>query len=161
MDSAVSYRAVEESDLSFLKSVYISTRVDELSATDWSQQQIEAFLSMQFEAQHRFYQEQFPSATFEIIQVNHIDAGRLYLDYREDEIRIVDIALLPQFRTSGLGTGILKTIIRNAEEKSLCVRIHVEKNNPALSLYQRLGFKQIGDKGVYWLTEKRTSKQAA
>ena len=33
------------------------------------------------------------------------------------------------------------------------VRIHVEKNNPAMHLYDRLGFRQVEDQGVYWLME--------
>ena len=33
------------------------------------------------------------------------------------------------------------------------VRIHVERHNPALRLYERLGFVRLGDNGVYYLME--------
>jgi ribosomal protein S18 acetylase RimI-like enzyme len=161
MAITLTLRKVTERDLDFLSKVYASTRYEELKATGWSQQQMDEFLMMQFEAQHQFYKEQFAEASFKIVQSDGQDAGRLYLDYRDDEVRIVDIALLPQFRGTGVGTRLLKNVIQDAIDKDLAVRIHVEKNNPALSLYQRLGFKQIGDRGVYWLMEKANGKQAA
>lgn len=154
-------RKVTDSDLNFLYKVYASTRYDELEATGWSKAQKDEFLLMQFKAQDQFYKQQFSEASYEIVQCDGQDAGRLYLDKREDEIRIVDIALLPSFRGKGLGSRLLKTIIENAFTDGLAVRIHVEKNNPALTLYQRLGFEEIGDKGVYWLMEKVDDKQAA
>lgn len=154
MASTVTFRPVEEKDLGFLSKVYASTRYEELQATGWSQQQVDEFLSMQFEAQDTFYKQQFPDAQYQIVQYGSEDAGRLYLDFREDEVRIVDIALLPEYRGKGLGTKLLNSIIDDAAEKQLSVGIHVEKNNPALNLYLRLGFEKIDDKGVYWLMEK-------
>lgn len=154
MASTVTFRPAEEKDLGFLSKVYASTRYQELQATGWSQQQVDEFLRMQFEAQDTFYKQQFPDAQYQIVQYESEDAGRLYLDFREDEVRIVDIALLPEYRGKGLGTKLLNSIIDDAAEKQLSVRIHVEKNNPALNLYLRLGFENIDDKGVYWLMEK-------
>ena len=161
MSVAVTLRPIKDDDLDFLRKVYASTRLDELRQTSWSQQQINDFLAMQFEAQHQFYKEQFAEASFDIVEYDGKDAGRLYLDCREDEIRIVDIALLPEFRGRGLGTRLLNHVIRDAQQNQLSVRIHVEKNNPALTLYQRLGFKEIGDRGIYWLMEKESQKQVA
>lgn len=161
MSINLTFRPIVEDDKDFLKDVYASTRYEELRQTGWSQQQVDDFLAMQFEAQHQFYQEQFSTGKFEVIQCDGVDAGRLYLEHRPDEIRIVDITLLPEFRSKGLGTRILINVINEAQEKSIAVRIHVEKNNPALTLYQRLGFRQIGDRGVYWLMEKANDKQAA
>lgn len=161
MSIKITFRAVAEHDKDFLKGVYASTRYEELRQTGWSQQQIDDFLGMQFEAQHQFYQEKFSTENFEVILCDGVEAGRLYLEFREDEIRIVDIALLPEFRGKGLGTRIVKNVIIEAQGKSISVRIHVEKNNPALTLYQRLGFEFIDDRGVYWLMEKASDKQAA
>ncbi len=154
MAATVTFRLAEEKDSDFLSEVYASTRLEELQVTGWPQQQIDEFLRMQFEAQDTFYKQQFPDAHYQIVQYESQDAGRLYLDFREDEVRIVDIALLPEYRGKGLGTKLLNSIIDDAAEKQLNVRIHVEKNNPALNLYLRLGFEKTDDKGVYWLMEK-------
>ena len=143
------------SDLPFLRALYASTRRDELAQTGWPQTQIDAFLSQQFEAQHQHYQTHFASARFDLILDSEGDPiGRLYLDERPDEFRIIDIALLPGSRGQGTGTGIMQDVIAGATAAQKPVRIHVEHNNPAQRLYRRLGFTKIEDKGVYHLMER-------
>lgn len=155
------FRKVHDKDLPFLQKVYRSTREQELDLTPWSELEKSQFISQQFSAQHRFYQEQFDSAFFLIILIREEPAGRLYLDERKEEIRIIDIAFLPGFRGMGWGTKILNKIISLAGENGKGVGIHVEKNNPARSLYLRLGFENTEDKGIYqfmmWLPERKNN----
>ncbi len=136
-------------DLEFLHRVYASTREEELRQTGWDAAQKEAFTRMQFDAQHAYYQAHYAGASFDVIQVDGAPAGRLYLDRRADEIRIMDITLLPEFRGQGIGTGLLRQILAEGQAKNLPVTIHVEAFNPARWLYERLGFHTIDDKGVY------------
>ena len=70
-----------------------------------------------------------------------------------DEIRIVDIALLPAYCNRGLGTTLVRALQAEAAASGKPLRIHVERFNPALRLYERLGFRQIEDKGVYLFLE--------
>ena len=46
-------------------------------------------------------------------------------------------------------------LLVEAARANVTVFIHVEKNNPALRLYDRLGFRAIEDKGVYLFMEWR------
>lgn len=138
----------------FLYQVYASTRQEELAPLDWDDAQKEAFLRMQFAAQDRFYREQFAGADFLIILADRRPIGRLYVDRRDDEIRIVDIALLPEHRNAGIGSALLNDLLDEAARQRKPVRIHVERFNPALHLYERLGFTRIGDNGVYCLMER-------
>lgn len=147
--SDISFRPVNDSDIDFLKQVYFSTRLDEVGLTGWNEQQIDDFLSHQFQAQHQFYMEQFPAAEFTLILFKNIPAGRFYVETRNDEIRVIDIALLPDYRQQGIGKKIMQQTLDKAKTQNLPVHIHVEKNNPAMHLYQRLGFTEIEDKGVY------------
>ncbi len=141
-------------DREFLSRLYKSTREEEMNmVTNWSDQQKAIFLEQQFAAQYTFYQDQFANAHFWIIERDGRPIGRLYLDERVDELRIIDIAVIPQAREKGLGTMLMRGIMEEASGKDLCVRIHVEKNNRALRLYERLRFKIIEDKGVYFLME--------
>jgi ribosomal protein S18 acetylase RimI-like enzyme len=149
----IGFRPVSEDDLEFLYRVYASTREEELAVVDWTPEQKEAFLRMQFNLQHKSYMENCPNQDFSIIFYEGKPAGRLYLSRTSKEIRIVDIALLPEFRRKSIGTTILKDILREGAEKGLPVSIHVEHFNPALRLYERLGFKQVHDQGVYYLME--------
>ena len=142
-------------DEEFLYRVYASTRAEELAAVPWTDEQKDAFLRMQFAAQHRYYQEHYPGATFDVVLVEGEPAGRLYVARWNDELRIIDIALLPAYRRRGVASALIARLFEEAEGKSLPVRIHVERQNPARALYERLGFRQVADRGVYLFLERR------
>jgi GNAT superfamily N-acetyltransferase len=148
------FRPISADDQALLYRIYASTREEELAATGWSAVQKEAFLMMQFKAQHAHYQEHYPGAAFQVILREGQPIGRLYLDRWPTELRIVDIALLPKYRGQGIGTIILEAILSEGQRLGLPVSIHVERFNPALRLYTRLGFHQIQDEGVHYLMEK-------
>lgn len=142
---------MEAGDEALLFEVYASTRAEELAATDWDARQKEAFLRQQFAAQHQWYTEQYEGASFQVVVVDGHPAGRLYVARWPEEIRIMDIALLPEYRGNGVGTSLLGQLIAEAEAAGNPLTIHVERFNPALRLYSRLGFTLSEDKGVYLL----------
>jgi ribosomal protein S18 acetylase RimI-like enzyme len=108
---------------------------------------------MQFEAQDRYYHENYTGARFEVIEAHGRPVGRLYQVTWEREIRIIDITLLPEFRGQGLGAALLRELLAEGRRRGLAVSIHVERMNPALRWYERLGFRLVEDKGVYLLLE--------
>jgi ribosomal protein S18 acetylase RimI-like enzyme len=154
MDEALTLRPIVDDDRDLLYRIYASTREDELAQVAWDESQKAAFLQMQFDAQHRYYHENYPNAQFQIILLNGAPAGRLYLDRRAREIRIVDIALLPEYRNRGIGSALLREILAEGQRTGLSVTIHVESFNPALRLYERLGFRKLEDRGVYYFMER-------
>ncbi len=155
MTPGVALRPVEPDDEEFLYRVYASTRQEELAQTNWSESQKETFLRQQFEAQSRYYREYYPEAAFDVILAGSRPAGRLYVARWLEEIRIVDIAILPGYRGKGIGTHLLNALISESEESGKTLSIHVERFNPALHLYERLGFREVEDKGVYLLMERQ------
>ena len=152
-------RPIEPFDQAFLFDVYASTREDELAPLDWTDAQKVAFLRMQFDAQHRYYQEQYDAACFDVLLKGETAVGRLYVDRRADEHRIIDIALLTAHRNKGLGGAVMADLLDEAAKASKPVTIHVERFNPAMRLYQRLGFVPIEDQGVYELMEWRPPQE--
>ena len=147
----ISLRPITPGDDGFLARVYASSRADELAITGWSEEQKAAFCRQQFDAQRTDYAANYPKASFQIIERGGTPIGRLYVDRGEKEIRIVDITLLPEFRGSGIGTQLLRELQEEARNAGKVLSIHVERFNRALELYQRLGFRQVEDKGVYLL----------
>jgi ribosomal protein S18 acetylase RimI-like enzyme len=150
----IELRPIEPSDEEFLYRVYASTRQEELAQTAWPKEQRAAFLRMQFDAQSRYYREHYSEASFDVILSDGYPIGRLYVARWPEEIRIVDVALLPENRNSGIGTTLLQDLISESEESGKPLSIHVERFNPALRLYERLGFREKLDKGVYLLMER-------
>ena len=151
MPDALSFRPIAPEDREFLYRLYASTRAEELARVPWDDEEKARFLRFQFEAQHRYYREQFPEARFDLVLRGEAPIGRLYVDRRQDEIRLIDIALLPEHRGAGLGGRLMRGVLAQAEAAGLPVQIHVERNNPAMRLYDRLGFQQVEEQGVYWL----------
>lgn len=139
--------------MDFLREVYASTRAAEMAMVPWSEAQKAAFCRMQFDAQHAHYQKYHPTASYDVIEWDGEGIGRLYVERGKDEINIIDITLLPQHRGKGLGTRLLREIQQEAMATGKKVTIHVEKFNPALRLYERLGFVAKEDMGVYLLME--------
>ena len=154
MEQQITLRPITPDDEPFLCRLYASTREDELAVLPWKPSKKEAFLTMQFNAQHTYYLKEFSKAEFFIIEQGKHPIGRLYVDHRADEIRIIDIALMPSHRNKGIGTTFLKSLLEEGQQTDLPVRIHVESNNPALRLYKRLGFQKVTENGVYFLMEK-------
>ncbi len=149
----VTFRPIGPDDQAFLLEVYSSTRREELALVDWDEDKKARFLQMQFAAQHQYYQDYYAETDFLIILLDELPVGRFYLARWLGEIRIVDLALLPAHRNAGIGTRILSEVLAEAARAGKPVRIHVEKLNPALRLYERLGFTRNADKGVYWFLQ--------
>jgi GNAT superfamily N-acetyltransferase len=147
--AGLTFRPIADADLPFLERVYGSTRMDELALTDWSDAQKAAFITMQFNAQHAHYQKHYVGSDFFVIERDREGIGRLYLARWKAEHRIVDIALLPEHRAGGLGTALLTDLLDEAARAGKAVTIHVEKFNPAMTLYRRLGFVAAGEEGAY------------
>jgi len=156
----VTFRPITPADTEFLYAVYASTRAAELAQVDWSESQKEAFLRGQFDAQHQAYQATYPGADFLVVLLRDQAVGRLYLTRRDHEIRIVDIALLPEHRNAGIGSAILADVLAEGARDDKRVSIHVEMVNPALALYRRLGFRQREVRGVYYFMEWVPERQA-
>ena len=145
----VELRPVTEEDREFLVGLYGSTRAEELDRVAWAPGQREAFVRMQFDAQDVAYRTANPHGAFHVIEVAGARAGRLYVDRRPDEIRIVDIALLPAFRGRRIGSVLIGRLQAEAAASNRALTIHVEVHNPAAALYARLGFVTVAEQGVY------------
>jgi ribosomal protein S18 acetylase RimI-like enzyme len=162
MPASITFRPITPDDLPFLLRVYGSTREEEMAmVVDWTAEQKEAFVRSQFEAQHGWYQDHYQGARFDVVLVDGAPAGRLYVHRRESEIRLVDITLLPEFRGGGTGSALLRDLLAEGEAAGKRVTIHVEVFNPAMRLYERLGFLPVEERGPYRLMEWKPSAPAA
>jgi ribosomal protein S18 acetylase RimI-like enzyme len=142
-------RPATDDDREFLLAVYAGTRADELARAPWPDDAKREFVEMQFRAQDVHYRRSYPRADVSVILDGERAVGRLFVDRREREIGIVDIALLPEARGRGLGTALLRDLIAESEASGRPLEVHVEVENPARSLYDRLGFRVVEDVGVY------------
>ena len=144
-----SARAATSADEDFLWRLYVSTRASEIAAFGWPPEQQEAFLGMQYRARCGSYHAAYPQAEQRILLENGVPAGAMIVDRNPQEIRLVDIALLPEHRNRGYGGQEVADLIRQAESLRLPLRLSVLLGNPAQRLYARLGLVFKGGDGMY------------
>jgi GNAT superfamily N-acetyltransferase len=154
MNRAIGIRPECQQDSDFLASLYASTRQSELAMLGWSAAEQDAFLRMQFDAQSRQYRSSFPDASHSIICVDGKPAGRLIVNRREDEVRIVDVALLPEFRGAGVGGELIRRLLADADTAGVPVRCHVLAGNRARGFWERAGFVALGFDGMHISLER-------
>lgn len=155
--SKLALRAVTEPDEPFLLALYASTRDAELSQVEWAEGQREVFERWQFDMQRREYNARFPDARYQLILIDEEPAGRIWIGEDEEQIRLLDIALLPRFQRHGAGTLLLRGLIDEAARAQKPLRHMVfVLNDDAHRFYERLGFIVIEDFGAYKHMEWRS-----
>ena len=151
--SNITLRPAGPDDYEFLVEVYGSTRAEELALVPWNDEQRDAFIRSQFNAQQEHYLKTYPGATHDIIVSNGRPVGRLYVARLDHEIRIIDITLLPAERNVGIGSYLIKQLLDDAKQTGKIARIYVEEFNPSLRLFQRLGFSPSEQHGIHLLLQ--------
>jgi RimJ/RimL family protein N-acetyltransferase len=151
--SNVTLRPVSSDDYDFLVAVYGSTRAEELALVPWTTEQQQAFVRSQFAAQQDHYAKTYPTASHDIIMSNDRPVGRLYVARLDQEIRIVDITVLPAERNAGIGSYLIKQLLDEANRSGKVTRIYVEEFNPSLRLFERLGFRPTEQHGIHLLLQ--------
>lgn len=159
----ISLRPATSEDWDFQYSIYVDTRSDEMELVDWSDQQKSAFLHQQFDAQKTHYKNYYPDAITKIIFLDGCPIGRIILFYSKDFILIIDIALIFKYRNIGIGSILIKDLLEEATSSNLSVVLRVEIFNPAIRLYQLLGFQKTRLLEVYqemvWTPSHLNSKE--
>jgi GNAT superfamily N-acetyltransferase len=143
-------RPVEPADDEFLLRVYEGTREQELNQVTWQEGQREYFVRWQFDMQRQEYHTRFPNAQYDLILVDGNPAGRIWVGSDETQIRLLDIAVIPEYQNQGVGTFLLHQLMdqATAEAKPLRHMVFLLNDN-ALRFYERLGFEVFEDLGGY------------
>jgi ribosomal protein S18 acetylase RimI-like enzyme len=149
----ITLRPETDEDDDFLRALYASTRAPEMAVTGWTAAQQHVFLRSQFDLQRHHYRANYPSATFDIILLDTARVGRIYVHRADDEIRLMDIALVPDARDCGIGTRLVQRLLADAAEGNAVVTLNVEPYNRARRLYERLGFHVVEENPANLLME--------
>jgi ribosomal protein S18 acetylase RimI-like enzyme len=155
-------RPAAPEDYEFLLDVYASTRADELAQVPWDDATKRAFCRQQYDAQKAEYDARFPRAQYDVILLDGRPAGRIWVARGGEEIRLLDIALLPWARRRGVGSLLVGELIEEARSTGERLRHMVfVLNDGARRLYERLGFVVFEEAGAYLHMEWRPAADAA
>jgi ribosomal protein S18 acetylase RimI-like enzyme len=152
----VTLRPVAPEDEEFLLRVYASTREDEMAQVPWSEEQKDAFVRQQSAAQRREYDAHYPGAEYDVILLDGEPAGRVWVGRDDEEIHLLDIALLREAQNRGVGAAVLRALIEESRATGKRLRHMVfVMNTDALRFYERLGFVAFEEIGPYLHMEWR------
>jgi N-acetylglutamate synthase-like GNAT family acetyltransferase len=150
---SITLREEVPEDEPHLFALFAGTRADEMATVPWTVEQKLSFLQMQFDAQRSFYKEKYSSATYHVIMEDNVAVGRLYVAREKELIRILDITLVPEKRSEGIGTHLIKQLLNEGADTQRPVQIYVETFNRSLGLFERLGFSRRAEEGFNYLLE--------
>ena len=150
MPANLSLRPATAEDKRFLRALFASSRERELAMVDWDPEQRRVFIETQFQAQQEHYQKHFPHRDHLIVISNGKPIGMTDIDRSAREIRVLDIIILPEHRNTAIGAGLMQDLLAEADHTGKTIGLYVEKFNPALRLYRRLGFTVTEDTGVHY-----------
>ncbi len=148
MDIALQTEA--EADIPFLLGLYTESRAEEMSLVPWTLEQKKVFLESQFLAQRSHYYQHYQGAAFDLILLEGVPVGRLYV-HRSSEIRLMDIIVSPPYQKRGIAKWCFEQLFIEAKKSGLDITLHVEINNHARDWYKRMGFTELETEatGVY------------
>ncbi|MFZ6658743.1 GNAT family N-acetyltransferase [Undibacterium sp. TJN19] len=142
-------RPLRESDQVFLDDLYASRRLD-LQQLPMAPVIVAQMIKMQQHVQMSGIQQHFPEAQHFIVEEAGQPVGRVVIDAGTSDLRLVDIAMMPQAQRKGIARSVLRAMQEEALENNLNISLAVEIHNQAArALYLQMGFFVQGSDGLF------------
>jgi ribosomal protein S18 acetylase RimI-like enzyme len=156
MTPPISLRPARKSDEPFFYDVFKSVRGPEFAVLGLHPEQLEMLMKQQYEARTGSYEAQFPDSGNSVVLSGETPIGQFWVFRTPEEFLVVDIALMPDHRGTGVGGALMKQFMAEADAAAVPVRVTVATNNPgSLRFHQRLGFRITSQDEMYYTMEYR------
>ncbi len=150
MNRLITLRPVRDQDEEFLYTLYKLSRVEEFAIANLSEAQFEMLMRMQYAARKGSYEGNYPSAHHDVIAVDGMDAGQIWISRDGSQIRVIDISIAAAFQNQGIGGALMRDLMAEAQRAGIPIRCSVATNNPgSLRFHQRLGFRITSEDLMY------------
>jgi ribosomal protein S18 acetylase RimI-like enzyme len=143
MSQILTLRPVRADDHEFLSRLFYSVHSEKLNPTHLNAEEKHRLIGLMYQGFARHYSAIEPCADDRIVLVNNECIGRMILLQTREEIRLADLAILPQYRQRGIGSALIGQLQTESLISNRPLRLHVARFDRALRLYQRLGFYKI------------------
>jgi GNAT superfamily N-acetyltransferase len=81
------------------------------------------------------------SGNYAIIRLKGEDIGAISVERHPTHIQLAQLYILPAHQNKGIGTSILRELIREGKQAEKPVRLRILRVNPVRRLYEREGFR--------------------
>ena len=152
-EESITLRPATEDDRQFLLALYKSSRGDDLRDLGWEEERIAEFLEMQYQAYQNFLANDHPDIQDQVVLSFGEPVGHLAIEQRPEEIRLVDVSLMPEQRQHGTGTLLIQELQTQAVAAKRPLRLQVIRFSRAVGLFERLGFRRTSETGSHFQME--------
>jgi GNAT superfamily N-acetyltransferase len=138
-------RSDHEHDQEFIDTLYRSTRED-LLMLPMDPVFIDNLIRSQQQIHALGVQQNYPNAQTIILEYQRQALGRMVFEHAADDIRLIDIAVLPSAQRQGRARYMLLYLQQMAGTRQASLSLRVVKNNlKARSLYLSAGFQIVDE----------------
>src|SRR5580693_5097548 len=160
MSQILTLRPSRADDQEFLHRLFCSVHSEKLNLALLSVEERNRLIGLMYQGFAGHYSTIGPAADDRIVLLNNESIGRMILLQTREEIRLADLAILPQYRRRGIGSALIGQLQTESTMSKRPVRLQVAQFDHALRLYQRLGFYKTDAIGTY-LHLEWSSKRAS
>ena len=151
MTRKIVLREVTPEDEGFLYNLYKLSRVEEFAIAQLTETEFETLMRLQYAARKMSYEGNYPDSNHSVVVVDGIDAGQIWVDRGDTQIRMIDISIARAFQNQGIGAALMRDLMAEARDAGLPLRCSVATNNPgSLRFHQRLGFQITSADEMYY-----------
>jgi ribosomal protein S18 acetylase RimI-like enzyme len=127
----IQLREARPADVDFARALYFETM----------RGMIEPLFGWDQRRQEEGFAEWFDLRQASIIMADRRDVGWMQTRVNEGEVFLGSLYVIPEMQRRGIGTHVLRELIAQSTRSSQPLTLAVMKNNPAIHLYERLGFR--------------------
>jgi ribosomal protein S18 acetylase RimI-like enzyme len=150
----ISLRPATPDDEVFVRQLVIAAIAAELAAWAWPEQMRDSLLDLQYKVRQQGIAGNYPSADSSIVLREDQPVGRTVVMRSEQEIHLVDIAVMAEHQSVGIGTAVFAKLFEESDLTCRPVRLNVNVTNRAVRLYERIGFQRVGGDEVQHFMER-------
>jgi len=152
-DAGVLLRPMCDDDLAVVQAIFSDCRAGPFRAAGLPETMIDTLMAQQCAAQHEQYRRLFPGASYDLVERAGEVIGYLFALRGPDRHVLIDIALRPDCSGMGVGSALVAALLAQAGAAGQKVSAHVARDGRAWALWQRMGFRVVGDDGVHYAIE--------
>jgi GNAT superfamily N-acetyltransferase len=89
-----------------------------------------------------------------VLELDDVPVGTLEVVSHADRLELGEFYLLPAHQRRGIGSELLRRVLGRADAGGQIVRLQFLKVNPVRSLYERHGFRVVGESGTHYHAER-------
>lgn len=143
-------RLATTNDRPFLLQLFASSR-PLFSQMGLPEHAVAQLAEQQFQLQQASYRQQAANAEVFIVLLHNTPAGQITVHHSNQDIRLMDLAIVKQHQGQGYGTALIKALQILASQQQLPLKLSVDSaNQRALALYLELGFAITQQQEFYY-----------